>query len=215
MSEPTLQRRRTSDDGWVLSPTGATVAEAISSADVSNATNRQRLARKGCKVLTIHNSNDVPRDYRGTCPSLATSEKVVEIVAKRKPKKLAELEADLILATEELDEGDLPKGDRSNLKVRKKDLERAIARIKDDNVTGAELHRAFRREDVKVKAREVDPAMRAAIEAYESARTESAMLAEEDSLGDEWAGDDFDPQQPDSEETLQGQGEAVDSERVL
>ncbi len=189
--EPTLQKRRTSDDGWVLSPTGATVEDAVSSADCTTGANRQRLEAKGFIVLTKHNRNDAPSDYKAEVPPLEICQKVVKRVAKRKEKKLVELEAELVLAKEE-PLADLPPSDRSYWRVRLKDLEQAVQKVKGDDCTGEELYRAFRRENAVVKNSEIDAATKQTIDSYEEVRAETAQLAEEDGLNSAWGDEDED-----------------------
>ena len=191
--EPKLQIRSTTDVGWVLSPNGATVEEAISFSSITNPSNRQTLIRNGFKVLTRHNSNDTPKDYHGDPPSLETCAKVISLVNGRKEKAVTDLKEHLRLAKEE-PMADLPPGDRSHWRVRIKDLVRAIARIEDEDVTPEELHRAFRREEVEMRAKEVDPAMRSQIESMQWGQTEAAALAEEDAAATgDWSNDDYEP----------------------
>ena len=197
MSEPKLQMRDSVDVGWVLSPTGATVEDAVATTRITNPANRQLLIRKGFKILTRHNSNDTPRDYHGDPPTLDTCKKVIALVATRKEKALEFLQDQLDKAKEE-PLADLPPGDRSFWRGRIKDLEKAVARVRDEDVTPEELHRAFRRDEVLVRNKEVDPAMRSQIEAFQNAQEQASALAEEDAqtgLGDDgdWSRDDYDP----------------------
>ena len=206
MSEPKLQKRDSTDVGWVLSPSGATVEEAIAPSRITNPTNRQKLILKGFKILTRHNSNDTPRGYRGDPPSLATCKKVIALVGTRKEKALTFLGGELARAKEE-PMSDLTPTERSFWRGRINDLERAINRIKDEDVTAEELHRAFRRDEVEMRAKNVDPGMREQIETFQSTQAESAALAEEDAENQgegDWSGEDYDPEKDGFEGDTEG-----------
>jgi hypothetical protein len=189
--EPKLQDRPSSNLGWVLSPDGATVEDAVSTARLTNAASRQILTSKGFVILTVHSPNDVPGDYWAKIPTIDDCHRAVKEVNTRKPAKLKELREALAIAKEE-PLADLPPSDRSYWRVRIADLGRAIEKIEKEDCTGQELHRAFRRESAVVKSREIDKNMRAQIDAYDEVREEQAVLAEEDAGkwgNDKW-GDD-------------------------
>ena len=211
MSEPKLQSRDSVDTGWVLSPKGATVEEAVCTSRITNASSRQLLIKKGFKVLTRHNSNDAPSDYHGDPPSLETCKKVIALISTRKEKAISFLQEQLTTANEE-PLADLPPSDRSFWRGRIKDLNRAIGRIKDEKVTPEELHRAFRRDEVVMRSKDIDPAMRASIEAFQSTQYESNALAEEDAeVEGDWDNEDYDP----SEDGFEGDSEAGGGDETL
>lgn len=166
----TLQKRRDLMDGYVLAPDGATVADAIRSADISTPQNRQRLERKGFVILSRHNSNDRPADLRTEPPTLEVCRQVLEVIAARREQAVAALREELKDAQEELKQRDLARGERAFWRTRARDLEAKIAAIEQEEVSAEELHRAFLVEDARLRASFVPPEMREAMEAIERER---------------------------------------------
>lgn len=168
--EPKLQRRRDLMDGYVLAPTGATVGDAVRSADISIPSYRQKLQKKGYVILTEYGANDRAAELRTSPPTLETCRAVVEEIEKRKAAVLAELGDQLQEAEEELAQRDLGRQERSFWRVRAKNLREKIAAIEGEEVTPEELHMAFVREDVTLRATAVPPQLREALEAIERER---------------------------------------------
>lgn len=176
MPEPTLQKRRDLMDGYLLSPEGATVADAIHTADISNSQNRERLVKKGNVLLTMHNSATRPAELETEPPSLERCSEALARIAERKEETIAKLEAQLLEAESELHEL-LTRDQRSYWRKRRDGLRRKIDEIKNEQVTAEELYRAFVREDVELRARGVSPEFRAQMAALERQRNLERELA--------------------------------------
>lgn len=171
-----LQRRRDLMDGWVLSPSGATVGDAVRTADISNPANRERLVRKGFQILTRHNANSTPAELQTEPPDVEVIARALEAVSTRKGAEIARLEELLAEAKTEMKQPHLSLNERSFWHLRAKRLEEKIAEIKSEQVMAAELYRALVLEDVAERAKAVPPEMRAAIEALERERAVHEML---------------------------------------
>jgi hypothetical protein len=134
-------------------------------------------------------------------------------VDTRKDKALTFLGGELTRAKEE-PLSDLTPTERSFWRGRIIDLEKAISRIKDEDVSPEELHRAFRRDEVEMRAKNVDPAMREQIETFQNTQSAAAALAEEDAenqgAGD-WSSEEYDP----SEESFEGDIDSNTGDEVL
>lgn len=165
-----LQTRRDLMDGFVLAPTGATVPDAVRTADISIPSNRQRLENKGVKLLTQHNGNDRAGDLVSRPPSLEACQRAVDEVQGRKEAAIARLRAELADAKGESKQTDLSRGERSFWRKRVVNLEEKLIDVEMEAVTGEDLHRMLVREDVSLRAAAVPPEMRAAMEAIERER---------------------------------------------
>lgn len=180
MPEPTLQKRRDLMDGYLLSPDGASVGDAIRSADISIPSYRQRLEAKGNRLLTRYGANDRAADLRTQPPSLEDCARALATINTRKEQMLATLREDLEESKREMKQGELGRSERSYWRARVRQLERKIEQIALEDVSAEELHAAFLREDAALRASFVPPEMRHALEALERERVTLAELQNRD-----------------------------------
>ena len=178
MTEPALTPRRDMTEGYILDVVGATVPDAIRTADICIPQYRQSLQRDGIVILTQYNGNERAGDLRTEPPTLAACAAALETIKSRKDDTMSALGADLGETEMEL-KSDLARGERSFWNKRARALKVKLGLIADEQVTPEELLRAFNREDISLHAKAIPPEMKEAMETISRERRFQQSLMEE------------------------------------